>query len=136
MTTATAASEKQASEQNPAEYTAGLGELINAARTYIGISKLGMAVKLGMRIRSYQRIENGDDECPPGLLDTIDALIAKFDAEVEQVVAAAEQRLAEAGNDDETVVVSVSSEPREEWSRLVVGRAAVTSGLITPIIVG
>lgn len=113
---------------NPPTYTEGLGEVIRALRNYTGMSKVGMAIKLGMARRSYQRIENGDDPCPPGLLDTIGEIIDQFDREVEEALA-----LVGSGMD---VGVPVSDDPREEWRRAVIGRASVEDARITPILVG
>lgn len=111
-------------EKNPDTYTAGLGELIRASRLYIGLSKDGMAHRLGMTDRSYERIESGERDCPPGLLDSIDALMDQFDDEVFRLV-----QDATASGDK---VVDVSTEPREEWWRCVVGRAAVESKRVMP----
>ena len=116
------------SEKNPDTYTPGLGELIRASRLYIGLSKDGMSHRLGMSDRSYERIESGERDCPPGLLDSIDALMDKFDTEVGELIS------------DATAVgdkiVPVSTEPREEWFRCVVGRAAIESKRVMPRAIG
>lgn len=112
------------SEKNPSDYTSGLGELIRASRLYIGLSKDGMAHRLSMSDRSYERIESGERDCPPGLLDSIDTLMDKFDIEVAAII-----NEATAAGD---AVISVSTEPREEWFRCVVGRAAVESKRVMP----
>jgi transcriptional regulator with XRE-family HTH domain len=109
---------------NPDTYTPGLGEFIRAARLYIGLSKDGMAHRLGMSDRSYERIESCERDCPPGLLDSIDAIMDAFDTEVGAVIAAA--------TDVGDKVITVSTEPREEWHRCVVGRAAVESRRVIP----
>lgn len=111
-------------EKNPPVYTAGLGELIRASRLYIGLSKDGMARKLGMTDRSYERIESGERDCPPGLLDSVDALMDAFDDDVFNLIRSA----TDAGDK----VVEVSTEPRQEWHRCVVGRAAVESKRVMP----
>lgn len=122
---------------NPPGYTAGLGELIRAQRLYIGISQRGMAKHLNdMDRRSYQRIENGQDDCPPGLLDTTAALLDEFDKQVAAVQEAADYELA---NDlahvvDGKVKLTVPSDPREEWQRCVIARAAVDGGHIMPVL--
>lgn len=106
--------------ENPPERTMGLGEVIRANRAYIGISQRGMAKHLNdMDRRSYQRIENGEDPCPPGLLDTVAATTARFDAEVDAVLAAIEK------SDDKVVRVGAPTDPRQEWLRCVVGRAYI-----------
>lgn len=120
-------------EQNPPTYTAGLGEWIRAQRLYTGLSQRGMAKHLGdMDRRSYQRIENGQDDCPPGLLDTVHELLNKFDAEVSTVSDAAVQ---EQGGGTAKALVQVPSDPREEWTRCVVSRAAVESMALLPVLV-
>ena len=102
---------------NPPTYTAGLGELIRAQRLYIGLIPRGMAHQLKMDRRDYQRIENGQDECPPGLLDKIAASVEEFNMRVDAIVDAAERGGA-------PVRLQVSSDPRKEWERCVVARAA------------
>ena len=109
---------------NPDTYTPGLGEFIRAARLYIGLSKDGMAHRLSMSDRSYERIESGERDCPPGLLDTIDVVMDAFDTEVGALIADA--------TDTGDKVVPVSTDPREEWFRCVVGRAAVESRRVMP----
>ena len=52
----------------PATYTHGLGELIRAHRLYMCLSKDDMAARLKMNPRTYDRIESGQRDCPPGLL--------------------------------------------------------------------
>jgi transcriptional regulator with XRE-family HTH domain len=110
--------------KNPDAYTAGLGELVRASRLYLGLSKDGMAHRLNMSDRSYERIESGERDCPPGLLDSIDAVMDAFDDEVFRLIADAT-----ASGDK---VVEVSTDPREEWHRCVVGRAAVESKRVMP----
>ncbi|CAM3162420.1 endonuclease/exonuclease/phosphatase family protein [Mycobacterium intermedium] len=114
-------------KSKPSEYTYGLGELIRAHRLYMGLSKDGMAKQLGMRDDSYDPIENGRAACPPGLLETIDSIMRRFDQEVQALVARA--------NDKCEIKVEVSRQPSEEWRRCVVGRAAIESGRILPVLI-
>lgn len=114
----------------PAEYTDGLGETIRASRLYTGLSQRGMAKRLrDMDRRSYQRIENGDDPCPPGLLDTVREVLGQFDAEVDQILEAASK----VGGS--RVSLFVPTDPRQEWERAVINRAYVLDddGRIHPI---
>lgn len=123
--------------QNPPDYSPGLGELIRSNRTYIGLVHRGMAKQLGLDRRDYQRIENGDDDCPPGLLDKIDEVVANFETDVTAVIEAACREL---GIDPDNipekipgrVKLLVSTDPREEWQRCVVNRATIESGVIMP----
>ena len=103
----------------PAEHTYGLGELIRAYRMYIGLNQREMAVKLGKSRRDYQRIESGQDKCPPGLLSKVEELADQFDALVGRIIEAAER------DEDQQTNVEVSSGPGWEWERLAAGRAAV-----------
>ncbi len=112
---------------NPDTYTAGLGEIIRAARLYMGLSKDGMAKKLTMSDRSYERIESGERDCPPGLLDSIDALIDAFEDQVEEVITAARESA--------TSTLEISGDPRQEWRRCVVGRAALESRALLPVLI-
>lgn len=100
---------------NPETYTHGLSEIVRAARAYTGIGQRGMAEKLSMNRRDYQRIESGRDACPPGLLDSLDAVLGKFDDDVAKLTAAAEEN----GGLELTV------EEWQDWERAVAGRAAV-----------
>lgn len=102
---------------NPETYTAGLGESIAAHRAYMGLSQRGMARRLDMERRSYQRIENGNEECPPGFIDTVAALVDQFDNAVEAVLDHAREN---AG-----VNVEVQRDMRWEWERNVAYRAHV-----------
>lgn len=113
-------------------WTAGLGELVRAHRTYTGLSQRAFAEEIGIREQSLVDIETGRRDTPDGLLDTITTLIEKFDDEVTQCERQAETMLVE--KDDETVHFTVSEELGDEWVRAVIGRAAVLSGKITPIL--
>lgn len=122
-------------QKNPPEYAQGLGELIRAHRLYMGLTKDGMANKLGMSDRSYERIESGERDCPPGLIDHIDAVVDAFDTEVETAITQSEAMLAGADNTDDVVRIELRSHPRNEWIRAVIGRAAIRSGLIMPVLI-
>ena len=113
---------------NPETYTKGLGEIIRAHRLYIGLSQREMADRLGKDRRDYQRIENGRDACPPGLLGQVEALSDAFAHQVDTVITAAE----ESGG----VVLEVTPDGTgtQEWDRLVAGRAVVEGSTpATPI---
>lgn len=123
--------------KNPHDYTHGLGEFIRAHRLYIGLSQRGMAKNLGdMDRRSYQRIENDQDPCPPGLVDTVRELVAKFETEVDAVIDAASAELERKYGIavDTAVKVSAPGDPRQEWERCVVARAAVDSDAVLPVL--
>lgn len=112
-----------APEPNPPTYTAGLGEFIRAHRLYTGLVARGMARYLQLDRRDYQRIENGQDDCPPGLLDKLAVLVNKFDDDVAALISAAEREAADRG--ERTLTVTVSTDPREEWERCVTSKAAI-----------
>lgn len=112
---------------NPPAYTRGLNELIRAHRIYIGLSRDGMAAQLGMSGRTYDRIENGDRDCPPGFIDSVDDVVSRYEQAVNEWVQKAEK--------DGPMEITVSSDPRQEWHRSVIGRAAVESQLIKPVLV-
>lgn len=120
-------------DKRPPEYTEGLGELIRAHRNYIGISGHSMAYRLRMKPKSLSDIELGYAACPPGFLDTILAIVEEFDREVEKAVDVAKSAKA---TEDDLFEMPVREDPRADWQRAVIGRAAVDSGLILPILVG
>lgn len=103
--------------QRPADYAEGLGELIRAHRVYVGLSQRAMAARLGKDRRDYQRIENGRDACPPGLLGQVEAMSDQFDTAVDTLI---NHAAAEGGTE-----VLVDTDPRWEWERNVAGRAAL-----------
>lgn len=114
--------------QRPPAYTWGLGELVRSLRLYTGLSREGMAGRLNMALRSYQRIEKGHAACPPGLIDTIDTIVDEFDT----AVAAVRWKWNHAGPPPEHVTVTED----DEWHRAVMGRAAVETGRTIPILDG
>lgn len=113
---------------NPPTYAAGLGELIRAQRLYTGLVARGMAHKLKMDRRDYQRVENGQDECPPGLLDKIAAVVDEFNQRVDAMLDAAERGGA-------PVRLQVATDPSQEWERVVIGRAAVEGLQLDPPVI-
>ena len=118
---------------NPPEPTFGLGELIRAKRVYLGLSQRELARTIPIDRRTYQRIENGTEQCPTGFVDTMDKLLDAFDREVEETTGAAE-RMIGANNVAGAVHFNVNTDedPAHVWTRAVIGRAAVESGLIVP----
>jgi transcriptional regulator with XRE-family HTH domain len=114
----------------PAEYTDGLGETVRGFRLYIGLSRPAMADKLGIALRSYERIEDGRAACPPGFLDTLSKLVVTFDKQVDQlmITGLAEKR-------ELSVPVSRDRGLAQEWTRCVAGRAAMMSAKIVPVLV-
>ena len=109
-----------ATTPKPDDYTFGLGELIRAHRLYVGLSQRDMAERLNKDRRDYQRIENGQDACPPGLLSRIEEMTDKFDTHVDAVIEHAKH---EGG-----VVIKLTAAdlaPGQDWDRNVAGRAAL-----------
>ncbi|AXN53316.1 helix-turn-helix DNA binding domain protein [Mycobacterium phage Thonko] len=104
----------------PATYADGYGELIAAHRAYLGLSQRGMAKRLGMDRRSYQRVENSVDQCPPGLIDSIEKVVAEFDDKVDHLIETIETW---PGGDGPTI--TVDTDPRREWERSIARRAVV-----------
>lgn len=111
-------------------WTEGLGELVRAHRLYTGLSPRAFADECGIREQSLIDIETGRRDTPDGLMQTVEKVVERFDDEVEQVVRRAEEMLV--GKEDATVHLEVTDEYGKEWQRAVVGRAAVTSGLVFP----
>lgn len=107
--------------QNPPVHTDGLGELIRSYRLYLGLSQRGMAERLSKNRRDYQRIENNQDRCPPGMLSTIEALTDRFEAHVDMVLDAAQEQ------GSLTVEINLQEDTDMEWERNVAGRAAVVA---------
>ncbi|SIB68623.1 helix-turn-helix domain-containing protein [Mycobacteroides abscessus] len=120
-------------DKRPPDYTEGLGELIRAYRAYTGLSPRSMALKIGMGEKSLSDIEYGRRACPPGLIDSILHVLAVFERDVEKAIDVAKSSQA---TENEPFEMPVDGDPRLEWQRAVIGRAAVDSGLILPILVG
>lgn len=116
--------EEEPVTQNPPDYTDGLGELIRAYRTYMGISTRVLAQRVGMSERSLSDIEIDRRSCPPGLITSIIEVVEQFETDVQATIDLGRGRL------------NVSADPDGVWERAVIGRAAVESGSITPILVG
>lgn len=113
--------------RNPETYTHGLGEVVRAHRLYIGLSQRDMADRVGKDRRDYQRIENGRDACPPGLLTQLETLSDAFCHQVDLLIEEAERKGGLA------LSVTTDGSPGKEWDRLVAGRAAVEATEDAPI---
>ena len=120
------------SDPNPTEWTAGLGELVRAHRLYCGISQRTMAARLAMGEKSLSDIEIERRDIPRGFLPSEEAVVSHFVRQVDEVIAQAEMMLR--GSDEDVVYFPVSESAIDEWARSVIGRAAVTTGLIVPTI--
>jgi len=109
----------------PKDYTEGLGEVIRGYRLYTGLTREAMAARIGMALRSYERIEDGcrGTACPPGLFDTLETILAEFDDAVGKMSVAGR-----------TAPIKVSTDPALEWRRCVADRAAVEYEHITPML--
>lgn len=114
--------------QTPPDYAEGYGELVRAHRVYMGLSQRTLADRIGMGERSLSDIEVGRRRCPPGFIDTIKRIADEFDEQVQKVIGQCDA----AG----CAKIPVNDDPQNEWERSIVGRAAVESGLIMPIIDG
>lgn len=117
---------------NPVTPTHGHGELIRAQRLYLGLSQRELARTIPMDRRTYQRIEGGVEPCPTGFLDTMALLVDRFDTEVEQTIDQADKMVKAIGQASVHFNVDTDDESDAVWSRAVIGRAAVESGLIVP----
>ena len=126
----------------PAAYAEGYGELVRAYRLYIGVSQRTMAARIGIAEKSLSDIELGRRQCPPGFIDTVEKVVEEFTREVKEIIDEVSETVrnsADALDNSYTPVptsAKVTDNPRDEWRRAVVGRAAVESGLIMPILVG
>jgi len=122
------------SEKQPPEYADGWGELIRAHRAYIGVSQRTMAGKLKMTERSLSDIEVGRRACPPGFLNAVQEVSQEFYSDVVKIIKAADTTLEEADAPrDAWFELPVSDDPKQEWSRAAVARAAVEGGNIMPV---
>lgn len=99
----------------PSQAIEGLGELIRAHRLYLGLSQRGMAERLNIARRSYQRLENDVDRCPPTLMADVEALVDQFDEDVDTVLEEATKMRG----------LKATYTDTQEWERNVAGRAAV-----------
>lgn len=124
-------SREHAMTANPATPIFGYGEMIRAQRLYMGLSQRELARTIPMDRRTYQRIEGGAEPCPTGFLDTMAELVSTFDREVEDTIDAAEKITLSAKPPVHFKVVA-DDDPAHIWTRAVIGRAAVESGLILP----
>lgn len=113
--------------KRPSDYAQGWGELIRAHRNFIGISQRALAYRMKLSERSLSDIEVGRRSCPPGFLDAVETVADEFDNDVEKVIEVAQ------GCTDEMFTIKVDPDPKNEWQRAVVGRAAVESGKIMPV---
>lgn len=114
----------------------GYGEYVRALRVYTGLSQREMVRRIGMDRRTYQRIENEAEQCPRGFVDTMLRVVEEFDEAVETTTAAAERMLT---GDEAMGAIHFQVDTDNDalyWERAVIGRAAVESGLIMPIMVG
>lgn len=111
----------------PEDYSDGYGELVRAYRYYLGFSQRTMAEQIGITERSLSDIEIGRRRCPRGFINSVEKVVEKFDQAVEHIIDAAPA--------DTETVLEVNDDPRQEWMRAVVGRAAVDSGIIRPVLV-
>lgn len=114
-------------EKRPSTYVDNWGELIRASRSYMGLSQKSLAKRIGIAEKSLSDIEVGRRDCPPGFLDTIEAIVDEFDHAVEELSKLVDGR-------DEVLEMTVSDDPAKEWERAVIGRAAVETRLILPIL--
>lgn len=120
-------------EKNPATHSWGLGEIIRAHRLFIGLSQREMAARTGKDRRDYQRIENGQDKCPPGLLSQIEVLSDAFAYQVEVILDLAEKHAEDHPGEPLAIAITPDGSPGKEWERLVAGRAAVETAAHAPI---
>lgn len=98
-------------------YRTDLGESIAAHRAYMGLSQRGMARRLAVDRRDYQRIETGRDAAPPGFMDKVLDLVEQFDSAVDSIVDYATKH--------DGVNIEVQRDMRWEWERNVAYRAHV-----------
>jgi transcriptional regulator with XRE-family HTH domain len=117
-------------------FTGGLGELVRAHRTYTGLSLRGFADRLGIREKSLSDIEIGRRNAPPKFMESVERVVGEFDDQVEMTIAQATKMIADssAQQADDMVHFRVTDNPHDDFVRAVIGRAAVTSGLILPIL--
>jgi hypothetical protein len=121
----------------PTEYTEGLGEVVRGYRLYTGLSVHGFAAKIGMSVRTYERIEFGTpsprdkakgrgSQVPPGFFDTLNGIMGEFDDAVDTLITNCAKMPG--------VVPTVTGTPGDEWARAVACRASMMVPSITPIL--
>ena len=125
--------EAEYSVRRPSDYQEGWGELVRAHRFYLGVSQRCLAERLSMSERSLSDIEVGRRACPPGFIDAVAALVNDFNADVEKILRSATAPMAGQQSNKDTISIEVTEEPAGEWTRQVIGRAAVQSGLLIPV---
>ncbi|MEU1550237.1 hypothetical protein [Nocardia sp. NPDC005745] len=113
-------------------YEYGRGAEMLLARRYLGLERGEMATVLRVREQSYQRWENGRDAIPDGAWKDVDALYARFDQQVEALIAA----VPPTGEDPHPVRVWRGRSPEQPfpglWQRIV-GEARRREPRITPV---
>lgn len=109
----------------------GLGELVRSYRTYIGLSSSAFAREIGIPEAALSAIERNHKDLPESLLESIEALVERFDQEVKELTSMV---LKDVGDEDMTVDIKVSKDPEDAWARAVTGRAAVQTGAIVPVL--
>jgi transcriptional regulator with XRE-family HTH domain len=107
------------------------GELARQHRLYTSLTVRDFSQKLGISESSLIDIEKGRRDLPEDVMDRIEQITEEFDEAVDAAVAAAEKMIT---SDEESVQIPVSTD--EPWQRAVLGRAAVLSGTIVPILGG
>jgi transcriptional regulator with XRE-family HTH domain len=122
------------SDKQPEDYADGWGELIRAHRAYIGVSQRTMATKLNMSERSLSDIEIGRRSCPPGFLNAVQEITQRFYDSVTLMRRHADDALNDA--EFEFYEIPVFIDPKMEWERAVIDRAAVEGGNIMPKVIG
>lgn len=100
------------------KYQWGKAGRLRAARDYLGLGTVDMATRLGMARRSYQRMETGAAAIPESLWETVDGLIAEFDAQVRKFV-----NVATSSYPAGMPVTATVNEDAPAWERNVVARA-------------
>lgn len=123
-----------AENKQPPEYVDGWGELIRAHRSYIGISQRTMADKLKMGERSLSDIEVGRRSCPPGFLNAVQEITQQFYEAVSMIRRKADEALD--GTEFDFYELPIFTDPKLEWERAVIDRAAVEGGNVMPKVMG
>jgi transcriptional regulator with XRE-family HTH domain len=117
----------------PDEYTEGMGEVVKAYRTHTGLSTEAFARELRMNPRTYERIETGEPstrdrahgrtaQVPPGLFDSLEAVIHRFDRDVDTLI----NDLKQMGQREYIVFATLQG----EWMRKVAGKASLYADIV------